>query len=78
MYGRKQTLMKDYVNAVIEWAARRKENPDKEKKEDPPGVPAIATVKSSLRSAEKADELAGKLAEQLEKLRQKKETKRNR
>jgi len=64
MRSEQAKILTEYAEAVVEWAAARKENP--EDAGDPPSKAAIATIKAGLRSAETADDLAEKLNARLE------------
>ncbi len=67
-------LMKEYVQAAMEWKLAHKEAAEKTKEgeEDKPFKPSITVVKESFRDVTEAEKLAQKLAEKLDELEEKK------
>ncbi len=67
-------LMKEYVQAAMEWKLAHKDATEKTKEgeDDKPFKPSITVVKESLREATEAEKLAQKFAEKLDELEEKK------
>lgn len=67
-------LMKEYVQAAMDWKLAHKDAPEKAKEaeEDKPLKPSVTVIKDSFRDVAEAEKLAGKLNEKLDQLEEKK------
>ncbi|GAG31251.1 unnamed protein product, partial [marine sediment metagenome] len=75
VFSRRRKLYTEYVEAAIEVARARKENPDVElNKDDLPKRPVVSVLKGGLRSVGLAEKYAEKYNQKLDKMREKQET----